>query len=106
MVSEAGDSGDSFYVVDQGSVRVLDQDRVVRTMVRGEGFGEIALLGRTTRTMTVRAVDDARLCGISSDVFIPALTSMTEARAAAEATRRSYLGHSPGTVQQEPDPRQ
>jgi len=72
LVFEAGDSGDSFYVVDQGSVRVLDQDRVVRMMGRGEGFGRSRLLGRTTRTMTVRAVDDVRLCGISSDVKAPA----------------------------------
>ena len=64
----------------------------------GEGFGEIALLGHTARTMTVRAVDDVELCGISSAVFIPAVTSMTEARSAAEATRWAYLDHAPGAA--------
>ena len=97
-VFEAGDMGDSFYVVADGTVQVLDQDRLVRTMGPGEGFGEIALLGHTARTMTVRAVDDVELCGISSAVFIPAVTSMTEARSAAEATRWAYLDHAPGTA--------
>ena len=54
-VFEAGDAGDSFYVVADGSVQVLDHGDVVRTMGAGEGFGEIALLGGCTRTMTVRA---------------------------------------------------
>ncbi|MEO5852721.1 MAG: MFS transporter [Nocardioides sp.] len=96
-VFEAGDLGDSFYVVDDGTVRVLDGGRAVRTLGRGEGFGEIALLGRTRRTMTVRAVDAVRLCRVPSDVFLPAVTSMSEARAVAEATRRSHLDHAPGT---------
>ena len=48
--------------------------------------------------MTVRAVDDVELCGISSEVFIPAVTSMTEARSAAEATRWAYLDHAPGAA--------
>ena len=45
-VFEAGDMGDSFYVVADGTVQVLDRDRLVRTMGPGEGFGEIALLGQ------------------------------------------------------------
>ena len=96
-VFEAGDLDDSFYVVDDGTVHVLDGRRLVRTLGRGEGFGEIALLGRTRRTMTVRAVDAVRLCRVPSDVFLPAVTSMSEARAVAEATRRSHLDHAPGT---------
>ena len=62
-VFEAGDTGDRFYVVEEGSVEVLDGEQVVRTMGPGEGFGEIALLGSTTRTMTVRATEETRLLG-------------------------------------------
>ena len=57
-VFEAGETGDSFYVVEEGQVEVLDGESVVRTMGPGEGFGEIALLGNTTRTMTVRAIEE------------------------------------------------
>ncbi len=102
-VFEAGDTGDTFYIVAEGAVQVLDHERVVRTMGTGEGFGEIALLGNTARTMTVRARGDVILCGISSDVFLPAVTSMTEARSAAEATRWSYLAHAPGAATEESD---
>ena len=57
VLFEAGAVGDRFYVVSAGSVEILDRGRLVRTMGVGEGFGEIALLGRCTRTMTVRASD-------------------------------------------------
>ena len=96
-VFEAGNTGDSFYVVAGGTVSVLDGDRVVRTMGQGQGFGEIALLGNTTRTMTVRAVDDVQLYGISSGDFLPAVTGIREARSAAEDAKSAHLTHAPGT---------
>jgi CRP-like cAMP-binding protein len=97
VVFNAGDTGDNFYVVADGTVHVLDQGRVVRTMVAGEGFGEIALMGNTTRTMTVRAVGAVELCGISSADFLSAVTSISDARSVAEATRLAHLAHAPGT---------
>ena len=95
-VFEAGETGDSFYVVEEGRVEVLDGESVVRTMGPGEGFGEIALLGNTTRTMTVRAVEETRLLGISASDFLPAVTGISEARSAAEDTRTEHLRHAPG----------
>ncbi len=95
-VFEAGETGDSFYVVEEGQVEVLDGESVVRTMGPGEGFGEIALLGNTTRTMTVRAIEETRLLGISATDFLPAVTGISEARTAAEDTRSEHLRHAPG----------
>jgi len=94
---EAGETGDSFYVVADGTVSVLDGDHVVRAMGHGQGFGELALLGNTTRTMTVRAIDQVLLYAISADDFVPAVTGMREARFAAEATKSAYLTRAPGT---------
>ncbi len=103
-VFTAGEVGDRFYVVEEGSVEILDGDRLVRTMGPGEGFGEIALLGRTTRTMTVRATDQTRLLGICAADFLPAVTGISEARAAAETARSEHLRHAPGrTAQDDPD---
>ncbi|MEO6512025.1 MAG: MFS transporter, partial [Nocardioides sp.] len=73
----AGDTGDCFYVVLDGTVDILDGEQLVRTMSAGEGFGEIALLGRTTRTMTVRAPGPTRLYAISSSDFLPAVSSIS-----------------------------
>ncbi len=103
-VFEAGTTGDAFFVVAAGTVRVIDQDRVVRTMGEGEGFGEVALLGNTTRTMTVRAVGPVELCVINSGAFLSAVTSISGARAAAEETTWAYLAHAPGSDITQTDP--
>ena len=92
----AGDSGDQFYVVVDGTVEVLDGGAHVRAMGPGEGFGEIALLGSTTRTMTVRATETTRLYGICAADFLPAVTSISEARSAAEGARSAHLRNAPG----------
>jgi MFS family permease len=95
-VFEAGDTGDSFYVVAAGTVNVLHGEQSVRTMGQGQGFGEIALLGNTTRTMTVRALDEVQLCGISRSDFRSAITSISDARTAAEDAKSAYVAHAPG----------
>jgi MFS family permease len=104
LVFAAGTTGDAFYVVAAGTVCVLDRDQVVRTMGRGEGFGEIALLGSTTRTMTVRTVEPTELCVISRAAFLSAVTSISGARAAAEETTWAYLAHASGFKATEADP--
>ncbi len=102
-VFEAGDRGDQFYVVEDGAVDVLDGNRVVRTMRRGDGFGELALLGETARTMTVVATGDVVLNGIRRGDFVPAVTSFGGARTAAEATRARYLFEAPGRAADDSD---
>ena len=92
----AGDSGDQFFVVVDGEVEILDGEERVRTMSAGEGFGEIALLGHTTRTMTVRATVATHLFAISSTDFLPAVSSISAARSAAEVAREAHLRHAPG----------
>jgi predicted MFS family arabinose efflux permease len=96
VVFRAGDSGEEFYIVSRGVLDVLDQDRVVRTMRAGDGFGEIALLGNGRRTMTVRAAEPAELYAISSRDFLPAVSGISGARAAAEATRVAHVDNAPG----------
>ena len=103
-VFEAGDVGDRFYVVEEGERRHAGRREGRAHDGPGEGFGEIALLGNTTRTMTVRASEDTRLLGIGAADFLPAVTGISEARSAAEKARSEHLRHAPGRAADDPGP--
>ncbi|MDQ4108353.1 MAG: cyclic nucleotide-binding domain-containing protein [Actinomycetota bacterium] len=74
-VFRQGDQPDAFYVVRRGTVRIEDEDpetndtRIIRTMGRGESFGEMGLLASHRRQATVRAVDDVELFGVDKGTF-------------------------------------
>jgi CRP-like cAMP-binding protein/Zn-dependent protease len=74
-VFRQGDQPDAFYVVRTGTVQIEDEDpetgdtRVLRTMARGESFGEMGLLGGHRRQATVRAVDEVELFSIDKGTF-------------------------------------
>ena len=57
IVIRQGDQGDRFYVIERGvaEVVVAGDPEPRRCLVRGDYFGEIALLQRVTRAATVRA---------------------------------------------------
>jgi CRP-like cAMP-binding protein/Zn-dependent protease len=70
-----GDQPDAFYVIRRGTVQIEDEDpetgdtRVLRTMSRGESFGEMGLLGAHRRQATVRAVDEVELFEVDKGTF-------------------------------------
>ncbi|MGH2679444.1 MAG: cyclic nucleotide-binding domain-containing protein [Actinomycetota bacterium] len=74
-VFRQGDRPDAFYVVRTGTVQIEDEDpetgdtRVLRTMTRGESFGEMGLLGSHRRQATVRALDEVELFEVGKGTF-------------------------------------
>lgn len=74
-VFRQGDRPDAFYVVRSGTVQIEDEDpdtgdtRVLRTMGRGESFGELGLLGARRRQATVRAIAEVELFEIDKSTF-------------------------------------
>jgi MFS family permease len=84
-VVREGEPGDRFYVVAEGELDVSAQGREVRTIGRGEGFGEIALLENVPRTATVTARTDTRLYALDKPSFLASVSS--HPRAAGEADR-------------------
>jgi CRP-like cAMP-binding protein len=59
-LTREGVVGDDFYVLLDGEVEVLRDGAPVARMAAGEFFGEIALLGHSTRTATVRTTGPVR----------------------------------------------
>lgn len=81
-----GDPGDRYYVIESGEVDVVRDGRVVASLGRGEGFGEIALMRPTGRMATVVARSDLRLQAMASDRFLPVVLGYTPSALQASAT--------------------
>ena len=75
-----GDVGDSFYVVESGTMTVSREGDTLRTMGPGSGFGEIALLLDRPRTATVVAQEQVTVLEVGRMVFLTAVTGHAASR--------------------------
>jgi|SRR5690242_8775834 CRP-like cAMP-binding protein len=67
-----GEPGDSFFVIDQGEIDVIDDrggGRVIRTLGDGDVFGELALLTGEGRSASAVAKKDTRVWVILKEQF-------------------------------------
>ncbi len=69
LVTREGDYGDTYYVVIDGAVEVLEDETRVRKLRPGEGFGEQAILRDVPQPATVRAVGDTTLLAVDRELF-------------------------------------
>ena len=73
VIVREGDTADYFYVIKEGNASVskyLDGvESVVAYLVRGDCFGEDALLSNTTRNATVKMMQDGRLMRLGRKPF-------------------------------------
>ncbi len=73
VIVREGDAADYFYVIREGAAAVLkhldEAESIVAYLVRGDCFGEDALLANTTRNATVKMVQDGRLMRLSRRTF-------------------------------------
>ena len=70
VIVQAGEPGDSFYLVLEGRARVLGRSRTLRP---GDFFGEMALIDGGPRSATVTAADAVRLMRLPRSAFLKAL---------------------------------
>ena len=89
VVIRQGEAGDRYYAIADGEVDVFCDGQYVRTLGRGEGFGEIALLASVPRTATVYARNDVRLYALEKEPFLIAVTGHAPATEAADAVVRA-----------------
>jgi hypothetical protein len=90
VIVHVGDGGDAYFAVVDGTVEVTMGGRPVRTMGRGEGFGEIALLADVARTATVTARTDVSLLRLERRPFLLAVTGHDASRRTAWSVARGY----------------
>jgi MFS family permease len=87
---EAGEIGDSFYLVAEGELDV-DAGGTHTTVAAGDYFGEIALLHDVPRTATVTARTPSRLYALPRAAFLAAVTTHSLAHAAGREVATSRL---------------
>lgn len=81
-VFRQGDRPTAFYVVRSGVLEVIEEDpdtgeeRQIRTLVRGESFGELGLLMDAPRAATIRAVEEAEVFEVDQGTFDHLLADM------------------------------
>lgn len=74
LLIRQGEVGDTFYVLVEGSARVVVEDasgeaRTVATFVAGDAFGEAALLSHEPRSASVWLAEDSVLLGLERETF-------------------------------------
>jgi CRP/FNR family cyclic AMP-dependent transcriptional regulator len=70
VMVQAGERGDSFYLMLEGRARVLGKSRVLRS---GDFFGEMALVDGGPRSATITATSAVRVMRLPRQAFLRAL---------------------------------
>ena len=98
-VFHQGDPGDSLYIIESGSVKIVlpspdgQEDAIIATLGRGEFFGELALLDGAPHSATAVAIEPTQALVLHRDAFDrlietePALRRALFAGLAAELRR-------------------
>ena len=69
VIVKEGDTGGCLYIIKEGEVDCVLKNQVIRTLKKGDSFGEISILLDSARTMDVVAKSNCVLYSISVDVF-------------------------------------
>lgn len=68
----------SFFIIDKGVIEVTINDKIIRDLKQGDGFGELALLYNAPRFASCRTKTPAFLWGIERKIFKEAVERMNE----------------------------
>jgi voltage-gated potassium channel len=95
-VFKYGDDANEMYFISSGLVEVLSQDELTVYAVLEEGnfFGEVALLGRSQRNATIRAVDYCNLYILEKEAFDRVTEKYPEFAEQVRAIARQRKGQS------------
>ncbi len=85
-----GDIGDYLYIIVEGEVEVIKEDKAkpVATLGKGEFFGEMALLNQKTRNATIRCIAPTDVLALKKADFGVLITNFQELRSSFEETEK------------------
>lgn len=69
VVFEQGDEGDAYYIVVQGSIHITRGATRLATLESREGFGEMSILDKESRSASATAAEDTTLLALDRDAF-------------------------------------
>jgi len=92
VVIKEGDRGDCYYAVAAGRLDVSRDGKLLQTLSRGEGFGEIALIRDVPRQASVTATTDASLYALHKELFVQTVTGHVAAATATGSIIAKHLG--------------
>ena len=97
IVFEEGDVGDRFYIIVKGSADVVRHggdagsgEELLATLGKGQYFGELALLRRTTRSATVRCREAMDVISVEKGDLLALLENLPEMLGDVEERIASY----------------
>jgi CRP-like cAMP-binding protein len=78
FICEQGDPATHFYVLKEGTAEVIQRiqsgnfvrEETIRRYKPGDSFGEVAILRRTSRTASIRALSDCAVMQLSAEDFV------------------------------------
>ncbi len=87
VIFHAGDPGDSLFIVDSGSVKIVlasseGEEAIIATLHRGDFFGELAVLDGAERSATAVAFEPTELYALSRGPFLELVETQPGLRAA------------------------
>ena len=85
-----GDPGESYHAVAGGAVEVTVDGHHLRTLGRGVGVGEVALLAHSRRTATVTAIERTHTLEIDREPFLLAVTRHEPSLVAARRLMKDF----------------
>ena len=68
-ICKEGELGSCMYIIKEGEIECIKNDKVVRVLKKGDNFGQKALLENSLRSLDVKAKTDCKVYSISSDFF-------------------------------------
>ncbi|MBN8579977.1 MAG: cyclic nucleotide-binding domain-containing protein [Anaerolineae bacterium] len=78
VIVREGETGDSLYIIVDGKVEVVDDNRILNQLEARAVFGELSMLDSSPRTATVRALEETSLLRLDQVSFYEIMSDYVE----------------------------